>query len=273
MATITISKQLGSLGGGIARGVAETLNYEYADNERIGKILSDFGVDMKEMLKFDEKKPPLWETFLLQRVRFIHALQGAIYDLARMGKVVIVGRGGQVLLRNLPGALHVRVVAPFALRVKRLSLSQNIDETLAASIILKNDQDSAGYLQTVLHADLNDASLYDLVINTEHLSPDTAVQLIIESVRSGEIQEGVDKKKEKLAELAMIQKVEARLLPILETNINRVRIKVEKGVVTLKGGVASRQLIEECARAVTALEGVDHVENELSIMGAEWYGI
>ena len=58
MSMITISRQVGSLGTEIARGVAEKLNYEYVDKEKIGKILADFGVGAPELEKFDEKKPP-----------------------------------------------------------------------------------------------------------------------------------------------------------------------------------------------------------------------
>jgi len=124
MSTITLSRQLGSLGTEIAREVAEKLNYAYVDKEKMGKIVAAFGFGLLEVEKFDEKKPPFWDSLSLQRTHFLHALQAAIYDFARKGQVVIVGRGGQVLLRNLPGVLHVRIFAPFDLRVKRLVWSK-----------------------------------------------------------------------------------------------------------------------------------------------------
>jgi len=265
MSVITISKQLGSVGTKIAREVAEKLNYEYVDKEKIGKILanSDFGVI--EVEKFDEKKPPFWDSLALQRDIFLRAIRAAIYDFARKGKVVIVGRGGQVLLRNLPGTLHVRIFAPFDLRVKRLVSSQGVDEKYAIPILRQSDQDSAGYIQSSLHADWNDASLYDLLINTQNLSQTTAVQLIIDSVHSREMQEGVEKGKEKLAELALVEKVEAKLVPILGSGLHQLEIRAEKGGIFLKGTVLSSKLLsselkDECERAVTALEGVERVE-------------
>jgi cytidylate kinase len=264
MSTITISRQPGSLGTEIARGVAEKLNYAYVDKEIIGEILADFGFGTPEMIKFDEKKPPFWDTLSTQRTRFLHSIQQAIYDLARKGRVVIVGRGGQVLLKNVPGTLHVRIFAPFDLCVKRLMESERIDEKHAVRIFRQSDRDSAGYVQSFFHADWNDANLYDLLINTEKLSLATAVQMIIGSVQSREIREGVEKGKEKLAELALVRKAEAKLIPILGSDIRHVEIRAEKGVVFLKGAVTSDVLKEECERAVTALEGVEHVENQLS---------
>ncbi len=40
MSTITISRQLGTLGTEIAREVAEKLDYDYVDKERIGMMLA-----------------------------------------------------------------------------------------------------------------------------------------------------------------------------------------------------------------------------------------
>ncbi len=272
MSIITISRQLGSLGTEIAQEVAIKLNYEYVDKEKIGKTMTNFGFGLLDVEKFDEKKPPFWDSLLLQRTNFLHAIQTAIYDFARRGRVVIVGRGGQVLLRSIPGALHVRICAPFALRVNRLVWSKRADEKYAVRMLRQVDHDSAGYIQSFFHVDWNDAGLYDLVINTENLSQATAVQMIMDSLHSPEIQEGVEKGKEKLADLTLIQKVEAKLVSILGSDFRHMEIRAEKGVVFLRGTITSDRLKEECERTVAALEGVGHVENQLSVAPYPYYG-
>ncbi len=272
MPIITISRQLGSLGTEIAQEVAIKLNYEYVDKEKIGKMMTSFGLGLLEVEKFDEKKPPFWDSLSFERTHFLHAIQAVIYDFARKGQVVIVGRGGQVLLRNLPGTIHVRIFAPFDLRVKRLASSKRANED-AARMVREIDNDSAGYVRSFFNADWNDPSLYDLLINTENLSQTTAVQLIIDSVHSKEIQDRVERGKEKLAELALIQKAEAKLMPILGFERRYVEIRAEKGVVFLKGSVISPGLKEECERAVDTLEGVEHVENQLSVAEFPGYGV
>jgi len=270
MSTITISRQVATLGTEIAREVSEKLNYEYVDKEKIGKKLADFGLGSPEVEKFDEKKPPFWDSFSIQRTKFLHSIQAVIYDFARKGQVVIVGRGGQVLLKNLPGILHVRIFASFDLRVKRLVESERIDKKHAIRTLQQSDLDSAGYIQSFFNADWNDASLYDLLINTEKLSPETAVQLIINSVQSREIQEGVEKGKEELADLALVQKAEAKLITVLGFDPRPVEIRAEKGRVFLRGAVSSDAFKEECERVIGAIEGVEHVENELSV--SQYYG-
>jgi len=272
MSTITISRQVGSLGTEIARGVAEKLNYEYVDKEKIGNALADFGFGGSDLEKFDEKKPPFWDSLMIQRTKYLHSIQAAIYDFARKGQVVIVGRGGQVLLKNLLGTLHVRIFAPFDLRVKRLVESERVDEKQAVRILRQSDRDSAGYIHSFFHADWNDATLYDLLINTERLSPDTAGRMIVDSVHSKKIQEGVEMGKEKLAELALVQKAEAKLVTVLGPDLSQVEIQAERGVIFLRGSVSFPVLKEECERTVAALEGVERVENQLAVVSYYRYG-
>ena len=273
MSTITISRQLGTAGTEIAREVAEGLNYEYVDKERIGEMLAaDFGFGPADLERFDEKKPPFWEFLSIQKVKYLHSIQAAIYDFARKDRVVIVGRGGQVLLRNLPGILHVRVFAPFPFRVKRLVEMEKMDEKRAVRTLQQSDHDSAAYIHSFFNANWEDATLYDLLVNAEKLSPVTAVQLIINSSQSPEIQGGVEKGKGNLADLALAQKAEAKLIATLGYDPRPVEIRAEKGVVYLRGTVTSSGLKDECERVIAALEGVDHVENELSVAQYYRYG-
>ena len=112
MSVITISRQLGSLGTEIAQAVAVRFNYQYVDKEKIGKALADCGLPKIEIEKLDEKNPPFWDSWLIDRKRFFHYIQMVVYDFAQKNNVVIVGRGGQILLKDLPGVLNVRSHVP-----------------------------------------------------------------------------------------------------------------------------------------------------------------
>jgi len=265
MAVITISRQVGSLGTEIARAVAEKLNYEYVDKERISEALAHYGLPAPEVERFDEKKPPYWDSMLIQRRKFLHLLEAVIYDYAKWGNVVIVGRGGQVLLKDLPGVFHVRVIAPFEVRVRRIRQQEKGDEKKIAEILRRTDRDSAGFIHSFFDVDWEDPILYDLVINTQKVSMDTGVGMILDSIRSREMREGEKRAQEKLADLALVQKAEASLLEILGTEIRYVNVKAERGVVTLVGMVVSDLFKENCQRAVAKIEGVNRVDNQLSV--------
>jgi len=266
MSVITISRQLGSLGAEIAREVAGELHYEYADKAMVGRIMADYGIAAPEMDKFDEKKPPFWDSFSIHRKNFLHFIQMAIYDLARKNRVVIVGRGGQVLLRDLPGTLHVRIFSPFPVRLRRLMESEGVDERHAGLMIRQSDHDSSGYIKSFFNADWDDPNLYDLIINTEKLSLKAGMKLIIEALHSPEIQAGAEMAAEKLADLTLVQRIEAKLLEILGDEVWHVEIRAERGVVSLNGAVTSSVKKENCEKALAGLEGVKQVKNQLSVI-------
>ena len=266
MSVITISRQLGSLGAELAREVAGELNYEYADKAMVGKIMASYGIAAPEMDKFDEKKPPFWDSLSIHRRNFLHSIQMAIYDLARKSGVVIVGRGGQVLLRDLPGTLHVRILSSLSVRLRRLMESEGVDERHAGLMIRQSDHDSSGYIKSFFNADWDDPNLYDLIINTEKLSVKTGMKLIIEAVHSPEIQAGAEKAAEKLADLALVQRAEAKLLETLGDEVWSVEIMAERGVVFLNGAVTSSVNKENCERALAGMEGVEQVKNQLSVI-------
>ena len=269
MAVITVSRQVGSLGTEMAQILAERLQYEYVDKEKIGKALAAYGLPELELEKFDEKKPPFWDSWQVQRKKFLHFLEAVIYDFARKGNVVIVGRGGQVLLRDLPGVLHLRVIAPFEMRVKRLLTEKGGDEKQVARHIRRNDRDSEGFIRTFFDMNWDDAALYDMVLNTEKISIETAVAMVWQGMQSREMREGEKQSQEKLENRALTQKVDATLLGILGMEVRHVNAQIEKGAVTLRGSVPTAKDKENCEKAVAALEGVQKVDNQLLI--TEYY--
>jgi cytidylate kinase len=97
--------------------------------------------------------------------------------------VIIVGRGGQVMLQDQPDVLHVRIVAPTALRIHNIQADYALDDEQALEAIRAQDKASAEYLRHVFDADWADPTLYHLVLNTGKMDADTAVSLIIETAR------------------------------------------------------------------------------------------
>lgn len=272
MAVITVSRQVGSLGTEIARETARRLNYEYVDKEKLEQLLKEMGFPKPQIEKFDEKKPPFWDPLSLERRKFIHAIQAVLYDLASKGRVVIVGRGGQALLKGVPGTLHLRIIAPFEKRVKRMVETGGLDEKHAARFIRQGDQDTLGYIQTFFHVNWEDPSIYDLIINTADLSVETAAKFITDVVLSSDVSGKENLARGKLSDLALVQKVEARLMDSLGTDIRGVEVEAKNGTVVLRGMVISARNREECEKSVSGLEGVQKVENQLTVSQYSRYG-
>jgi cytidylate kinase len=183
MAVITISRQWGSLGNVIANAVADRLGYRVVMRQLINQAALRAGAPEVALAVIDELHllgmAPTDEEYRA----YIQAMHLVMEELAGQGKVVIVGRGGQVALRDRPGTLHVRVIAPFDLRVQRLAERHHISPAAARAQARASDRERRSYLKRFYNVDVNDPGLYDLVISTAHLSPATACDLICRAVQ------------------------------------------------------------------------------------------
>ena len=109
-----------------------------------------------------------------------------IRGLAHEGNVLILGRGGQVLLRDHPGALHVQTVAPFAHRVEEIMARYGLPRRDAQNRVRASDRARFDYLRRYHNADWLDPTLYHLVLNADRLTVATAIDLIVAAQKAVE---------------------------------------------------------------------------------------
>ena len=187
MAVITISRQFGSGGEYIAREISRKLDYLLVNKAMISDRLKEFVVSEPELTIFDEKKIGYSEGYSgineieekLRFSRYLENLQNFFYDLAIRENLVILGRGGQVLFKDFPPAVHVKVVAPYKSRIGRVCRQYNLDESAAARLIAEQDEDRREYLRFFFGHDWLNLDLYHLVINTGLVELEECVALII----------------------------------------------------------------------------------------------
>jgi len=117
---------------------------------------------------------------------YLELVTSVILECAAQGQAMIVGRGGQVILRGQPGVLHVQIMARFETRVYNVIQREGVKWREAALRVRTADEQRAGYMRRFYNVDWLDSSLYDLVINTDHLPCDAAVELIVQAARAVE---------------------------------------------------------------------------------------
>ena len=110
--------------------------------------------------------------------QYFALLESVIKDLAAAGHVVIVGRGGQFILRDYPGVLRARVIAPLEVRVDRLVLSDGFDPHEAERRLRQSDQSQGAFFRKFFRTDVQDAMLYDIVLNTAKIPYERASSVI-----------------------------------------------------------------------------------------------
>lgn len=264
MAIITVSRQKGSLGDEIAQAVAESLQYVLVDKTKISDAMAGLGLPIPEFERFDGKKPTIWQSMTDQKKKFTFLIRAVLYDFARKGNAVILGRGGQALLKEIPGTLHVRIVAPLETRVKRLMELKESDEQQAEQLLAQCDRDSSGFIRSFFDIDWEDKDLYDLIFNTRSMSAGTVVSLITEAARAREISQCAADVEAGLEDKALMQKTRAVLVGC--PGIDLTRIEVARGVIVLSGLARSKDNIESCCAAVRQIDDVKEVHSKLEIV-------
>ena len=99
-------------------------------------------------------------------------------EYASAGGVIIVGRGGQVVLRDYTRVLHVRVVAPVEVRVRNIIKRQKISYDVASDLVRESDRMRARYIKRYYYEDWTNPNLYDIVVNTNRMSMNMGAHFI-----------------------------------------------------------------------------------------------
>jgi cytidylate kinase len=260
MAIVTISPQMGSGGPEIGMALAQRLGYRYVDQELIADAVRRYGLTEEKASHLDESKPTLFERFDVETRHYITVLQTTLLEFAEQDNCVLMGRGGQWLLRGIPQVLRLRVIAPFEVRVrnwiKRTTevAGETPNQRAAVEFVRRDDSERAGRMRYLYEVDLDDPSLYDAVINTEKLRHEAAVEMIERAVRRPEMIT-TDEGRRALASRVLVSRVQVALATNPETRRYRITVEARDGVVVLEGTAALDRAVE-VARTVPGVKDV-----------------
>lgn len=270
MFAVSISRQSGSKGDEIARLLAAKLQFEFVDEEEIHRLAESCDNDYKNICSTYEQESfrSIVERFSFDKPAYRSLFEGLNYELASRGNVVMVGRGIQVVLKAIPGILHVRIVAPEEDRVKSIAKQQKISQHDALDFIQKQDSRRRHLIKSIYSFDLDDPMLYDLILNTSFYSDEPATEILLQAFKGKQSQE-TEETFSILKNKAFAKRVESKVRKQTSTVSMYEAVKVSadaNGKVTLKGLVRSQKdssIAEETAREH---QGVSSVQNNLTVI-------
>jgi cytidylate kinase len=202
MPVITISRQYGAGGSSVARLLAERLHLEIVDRSLIAEVARRAALTPEEVEEEDERpttlldrlalsfsplaaglgtawEPPYPDITLDPRREVLELTQQVLREAARAGNVVIVGRGGAHILRDVPGVLHVFLHADPAFRERVVMEREAIGAAAAARRVREMDANRAAYIKQVYGQDWLDVRSYDLAIDTGRVGVAAAAELVV----------------------------------------------------------------------------------------------
>jgi cytidylate kinase len=214
---ITLARQVGSGGQTIANLLAEHLGYrvvgrrdlaaeaarrgmpmpavfaEFADEQRLARLGTDdlpplyFGFGELEYGEALSGAAPgsargslsVLEVVAQERRTLLLTLASLTYALAAEDGLVLIGGGGQYLLAGLPAVLRVKIVAPAEIRAERLAAAYDLDRQAAREAVERGDREQREYNRALFDADWDDPLHWDLIVNSEAMSPEVACSAIL----------------------------------------------------------------------------------------------
>jgi cytidylate kinase len=265
MSIITISR--GSLSGGraLAERLGERLGYRCISSEALIEAAAKYGVPEPKLSEVFEKTPSFWERLTKARRLYLIFIQAAMCELAQQGKLVYHGQGGQQLLKGISHIMKVRLIAPLDYRLKVAIEREGLANREAAMQYLQQvDEQRLRRMRHLFNVDWRDPALYDVVLNIEHMSMETAADVVIYMAQHPEYQPTPTSEK-KLNDLSLSCRIKASLAAHPSTSGIDVDVRSDDGIVWVSGLVDSGELEYEIIRIAQSMAGVKEVISDLEI--------
>ncbi len=253
MAILTLTGELGSGRKVVGEAVAALLNYRYISRQTILADLGELGNQWAEWGKeFDVHCPTIWERYDWSYMAFKAQIEAIYLSHALQDKVVLVGRGGNFLLKDVPYALRVRLTTPKEIRVERMSKKDEISREAAEWLVDKTDYESSCYIHALYGKRGDEPSEYDLVVDTS-TQPVEAIVTALKDALLNKERFNTEEARAGLRIGAQAAKVKAGLIANPRTFVPTLDVLVIDNKLTVRGIVHNpeqRGRIEDAARAL-----------------------
>ena len=268
MAIITIGRGTKSGGHDLAACLAKELQYPLLGREVAQDAAAQLGVPAEDIGGRMEEKPHWFGRNPLITKLYVAAVQTAIAERVENGNLIYDGLAGGLLLKDLPGVLSVRLIAPVETRVRALMAGHGMDEASAEAYIADVDDARVRWVRAIYGEEINDPSLYDLVLNIGSFSPAEACEVVTSAAKEPEF-EVTPERLGTLDDFRIGCQVRLALREDLGTQTLDLEATAEKGVVVVTGAAPMLSTGEVGARITELAGSVPGVEEVR--LDIEWF--
>jgi cytidylate kinase len=207
MHVVTISATYGAGGAFVGPAVAERLGVPFVDRAIPVAVANDLGIPVDDALSRDERvrgwlsrivaaaaplgaeymiDPEHDRSVLLTDGAVLRCTEGVIRKAIHTGGGVILGRAAAIVLRDHPGAFHVRLDGDPERRVRQAMHTQGIAEHEARDAMARNDKARVAYVRHFYGADPADPRHYHLVVDSTRVPVETCTEMIVAAAEACE---------------------------------------------------------------------------------------
>ena len=194
MPVITISRQPYSGGDEVAQKVSQSLGWELITRDKLlGGFLPDivFTHDIN-MLKASAR---YYLNQFGKNMTYLEYIKKTMLEYIRANSAVFAGFGSQMIFAGTGGAVHVRIVAPKDIRIKKVIENYDLSEEEAEKILTTADKKQRRFITTLFGEDITDPLHYNLTINMGCTAADEAVSCILSLLEERSDEDGEEQAK------------------------------------------------------------------------------
>jgi len=261
MPIITISRGSGSGGEELAARLAARLGLEVVSREEVVHEAAAFGAPEEALQKALLEPPGLWDRFQHERHRYLAFVQAALCARVQGGDVVYHGNAGHLLLPGISHVLRVRLIAPLATRARLLRERGGMTESNALELCQKVDRQREKWTRFLYGVDWLDPHLYDLSVNLQTMAVEDAVEVCEVLSRSPRFQP-TSESLGAMRDLVLASRVRAALAADARTASVELDLRVESGVLHLRGRLRPASLVDAVLQVASGVEGVERLDRE-----------
>jgi hypothetical protein len=114
-------------------------------------------------------------------------IRSVLEESADRGNAVIVAHAASLALGDRDDVLRVLITASPDTRARRIAEARDVDEAEAKKVVARGDANRADYLKRFYGASAELPTHYDIVINTDRVTPEDAASLVLSAARSQQI--------------------------------------------------------------------------------------
>jgi len=174
MVTITISGNPGSGKSTVGKLLEKKIKIKYIYSGKIFReIAKKYHMSLEEFLIYCEKNKEIDQE-----------LDNRQLEILQKGNVILEGRlAGWIAHRNNIPALKIILKANIDTRAKRIVKREEGDIKKRKKEILDREKSEFNRYKKYYNIDLNDISIYDLIINSEGKTPEEIVDIIFDEIK------------------------------------------------------------------------------------------
>jgi len=198
---VTVEREYGAGGSGIAQKLAERLNWKLWDQALTAEIARIARCDKSLVARLEERVDPLFYRLMKVFMRgsyerslpvaglehldadsMVVFMQRVVEGAAAAGNCVIVGRGATYVLRDRQDSFHVFVYAPYEEKIRRV---RELGKTEGEAVDLVNniDQERATFVKKYYGKEWPNRHLYHLMINSA-VGDDVVIRTILNEMET-----------------------------------------------------------------------------------------